>query len=272
MTLYIGDNTQEAVNTGTIVGNYMWAYGPYSAAESGELTAAGVYITNAGGGDCLVGVYADNAGSPVGGAKIAAGSSTAIAGGWLSEALANQAVSSTSLYWLVFYPSVSCTMVHSVAGGSINVVWASRAYDGTMPSTFPAMSGSGSGYGAVSIYAAYTPSIQVLPSTLPNGDKSSAYSQTMSATNGTGPYTFAKTTGTLPTGLSLTTGGVLSGTPTATGTYNFTITATDSLSATGSQAYTVTINPALVILTTKLPNGIRGMPYSRTLSATGGSG
>ena len=33
----------------------------------------------------------------------------------------------------------------------------------------------------------------------------------------------------------------LSGTPTATGTFNFTVTATDSLGATASQAYTVTI-------------------------------
>ena len=40
--------------------------------------------------------------------------------------------------------------------------------------------------------------------------------------------TFATTTGTLPTGLTLSSAGVLSGTPTAAGSYTFTVTATDS--------------------------------------------
>jgi hypothetical protein len=47
------------------------------------------------------------------------------------------------------------------------------------------------------------------------------------------------TSGSLPTGLSLSSGGVLSGTPTVAGYKTFTITATDSLSATGSQSYTL---------------------------------
>jgi large repetitive protein len=35
----------------------------------------------------------------------------------------------------------------------------------------------------------------------------------------------------------------LSGTPTAAGTYNFTVTATDTLGSTASQSYTVIVNP-----------------------------
>jgi hypothetical protein len=107
---------------------------------------------------------------------------------------------------------------------------------------------------------------------LANGDSGSPYSQTITATGGTGPYTFAKTAGTLPTGLTLSTAGVLSGTPTATGTFTFTITATDSLSATGSQAYTVTINTAVSIVTLQLPNAVQGQPYNQTIVASGGSG
>ena len=38
--------------------------------------------------------------------------------------------------------------------------------------------------------------------------------------------------------------GALTGTPTAAGSYNFTITATDSSSATGSRPYTVTVAAA----------------------------
>ncbi len=82
------------------------------------------------------------------------------------------------------------------------------------------------------------------PSTLPNETYGGAYSQTIGAaeTGGAGgPYTFAITAGALPTGLSLATGGVLSGDPTSVGTFSFTVTATDSVGAMGSQAYTLTV-------------------------------
>ena len=58
--------------------------------------------------------------------------------------------------------------------------------------------------------------ITLSPSTLPNGRKNHSYSQTITASGGTSPYTFSKTSGSLPPGLSLSSGGVLSGTPTST--------------------------------------------------------
>ncbi|MEO6154476.1 MAG: autotransporter domain-containing protein, partial [Thermomonas sp.] len=79
------------------------------------------------------------------------------------------------------------------------------------------------------------------PTTLPGGTLGVAYSQTITASGGTTPYSFAVTAGSLPTGLVLTSAGVLSGTPTASGTYAFTITATDLFGSTGSQAYTLVI-------------------------------
>lgn len=88
------------------------------------------------------------------------------------------------------------------------------------------------------------PTITVAPATLPNGVVGTACNQTISATGGTANYTFAFTAGSLPTGLTLSSGGVLSGTPSAAGTFNFTITATDANGFTGSQAYAVTINSA----------------------------
>ena len=57
------------------------------------------------------------------------------------------------------------------------------------------------------------------------------------ATEGTGAKSFAVSSGTLPTGLSLNgSSGALTGTVTTAGVYNFTITATDSVGATGSQS------------------------------------
>ncbi|MBB4105838.1 beta strand repeat-containing protein [Allorhizobium borbori] len=65
------------------------------------------------------------------------------------------------------------------------------------------------------------------------------YSQTLAASGGTGPYTYEVTAGSIPAGLNLSSDGILSGTPTADGTYMFTITATDSYGSPGSAAYTL---------------------------------
>jgi len=60
-----------------------------------------------------------------------------------------------------------------------------------------------------------------------------------SSTNG-GALTYSATG--LPTGLSINaSSGLISGTPTATGTYNVTVTAKDSTNATGSASFTWTV-------------------------------
>src|SRR6185436_20926761 len=57
------------------------------------------------------------------------------------------------------------------------------------------------------------PTITVSPATLPNAEAGEPYSQNISASGGTAPYSFAVTSGSLPSGLTLTSGGLLSGTP-----------------------------------------------------------
>ena len=76
------------------------------------------------------------------------------------------------------------------------------------------------------------------PATLPDPVAGTAYAQTVTATGGVGPYTFAVTAGALPGGISLSTSGALSGTSVEIGTFNFTVTATDAHGQTGSRAYT----------------------------------
>jgi uncharacterized protein YhjY with autotransporter beta-barrel domain len=119
--------------------------------------------------------------------------------------------------------------------------------------------------------------VTVSPATLPNGTVAAAYSQTITASGGAAPYSFALTAGALPTGLTLSPTGALTGTPTAGGTFNFTITATDSSAFpgpySGSQAYTVTIAPPTVVLPpTALAGGTLGAAYSSAITpASGGT-
>lgn len=89
--------------------------------------------------------------------------------------------------------------------------------------------------------------IFVLDPVLPPGLVGYSYSQTLTAGGGIPAYTFAVTAGVLPGGLSLNSStGVLSGTPSAAGTFSFTVTATDSQPQSGSQAFTVSIGGPLV--------------------------
>ncbi|MBX7187282.1 MAG: choice-of-anchor D domain-containing protein [Vicinamibacteria bacterium] len=85
-----------------------------------------------------------------------------------------------------------------------------------------------------------------LPSSLPNGVIGAAYAGRFTAGGGTGPYSYSLSSGSLPGGLALSGDG-FSGAPSATGTFVFGITATDTAapSCTGSATYTVLIGSAV---------------------------
>jgi hypothetical protein len=89
--------------------------------------------------------------------------------------------------------------------------------------------------------------VTVGPTTLPAARVNRAYRATLTAKGASGTYQFTVTAGSLPSGLSLNAStGVLTGTPSGPCTLTFRITATDRESAglTGSQKYTLIVNPA----------------------------
>lgn len=77
---------------------------------------------------------------------------------------------------------------------------------------------------------AVTPSVfQMGPASLPDGTASMPYADTqLTTTGGAAPHTFALVRGALPPGLTLSATGLLSGTPSQSGTFTFTASATDA--------------------------------------------
>jgi hypothetical protein len=122
-------------------------------------------------------------------------------------------------------------------------------------------------------FSSSTP-LTLSPTTLPPGAAGVAYSVTFTATGTTGAATFAVTAGSLPSSFSLSSAGMLSGAPAQTGTFPFTVTATDSVGDTVSQAYTLIINcPTITVGPGTLANGMVGAAYPAvTFTESGGLG
>jgi hypothetical protein len=90
------------------------------------------------------------------------------------------------------------------------------------------------------------PVLAITPTSLPAGTVGTPYSQTLTATGGSGgPYTFSVASGTAlsAVGFSLSSGGAISGTPSGPETgAAFTVQVVDSQGNTATQNYTLTVN------------------------------
>ena len=129
----------------------------------------------------------------------------------------------------------------------------------------------------ITIAAAPNP-VQITNSSVPSGQVGTSYSTTLTATNGTTPYSWSITSGALPAGLTLTAAtGTISGSPTTTGTSNFTVKVTDSGSpaTTASASFSITVvsgssHSVLLNWTASPSAGVTG--YNIYRSATSGAG
>jgi hypothetical protein len=85
-------------------------------------------------------------------------------------------------------------------------------------------------------------------SPLPDGDQNVNYSTTFEAVGGSGYYSsWSIASGALPTGMQIDpASGVLNGKPSQSGTFNFTVGVTDSLTATAIKPFALTIEAAPV--------------------------
>ena len=90
------------------------------------------------------------------------------------------------------------------------------------------------------------------------------YSAQLSSVGGAQPITYTVTKGALPTGITLSSSGLLAGVLAASGTFNFTITATDTDGLTGGQDYAWSIAVPPAVNASPNPHPVYGQPFSQT--------
>lgn len=109
------------------------------------------------------------------------------------------------------------------------------------------------------------PTISLNPATLTDG-KLGAYNQSLAASGGTAPYSYAVTSGSLPNGLTLAPDGTISGSTISFSTNSFTITATDANGCSGGADYTLGISASGNPLDTTGPVLTITSPHNNAIS------
>ncbi len=182
----------------------------------------------------------------------------------------------------------------AITGGTPPFTWSIAS--GTLPgglslnSTTGAVTGTPSGLGDFPISFKVTdiqsrstqkpititvslPPLTIATAVIPAGQQGSAFSYQMTAAGGKPPYRWVVNTGALPPGLALAeTTGVISGTPSATGTFSFTVDVTDADSRATRKALSIVVTPApLSIGAATSFDAMKGTAFSYAPTASGGT-
>ncbi len=181
----------------------------------------------------------------------------------------------------------------TATGGTGNTIWSDEgsnlAEHGLSLSSGGLIGGTPTGLGTITLLARNTdtvgayaerqfqfilnPAVAVAEVTAPDWTVGIPYSRQLTADGGTGTVTWDDKFGDLDgSGLTLSTEGLLAGTPAAPGPISFTASAADAVGSSDETAVNFTINPAVAITTSALPDGELNAPYSLQLEATGGTG
>src|SRR5438477_5480409 len=146
------------------------------------------------------------------------------------------------------------------------------AYGST--SQFPASTYNSANYWVDVAFSASTSgggggaALKVGTASLPNASQSVAYSQALTASGGTSPYSWSVSSGTLPTGLSLSSTGTISGTPTVAGAFPFTVAVKDAASASASASLSINVVTAAPP-TVSISSPANGATVSGTTTVSG---
>jgi len=167
----------------------------------------------------------------------------------------------------------------SVSGEKVTYTPSASFFGGPDTFTYTATNPGGTSAPAtVTVTVLPRPPLAFMPAdgALPDATAGDGYTQAITASNGTAPYSYAITAGALPAGMTLNPStGTISGTGTVVTDASFSVTATDGLGFTGTAAYTLRVSPpaitapsldsavvAGITTTVDLTSGATGGPFT----------
>jgi hypothetical protein len=178
--------------------------------------------------------------------------------------------------WAVSGNAINTLSTYNLSLSSNGQLTGTPASIGT--ADFTAVVTDSTGHTASQAFSIVVSNMTINTGTLTYGVVGIAYSQTLTASGGSGSYTWSVTSGAsnlASLGLDLTSAGILTSNGaslTATGSAAFTVQVKDSSNATATSSYTVYVYNALTFTTTSLNSAIYNANYSAAIVATGGTG
>ncbi|MHB8882858.1 MAG: Ig domain-containing protein [Thermodesulfovibrionales bacterium] len=126
------------------------------------------------------------------------------------------------------------------------------------------------------------PAMSITTASLPSATTGQFYSMQLQTSGAQGTLTYSIASGALPGGLSLNTAtGAITGSPATTGSYSFTVAASDSCASgprTLQKSYTLSVSPTpqfcvppVITSPSEMQAGIAGIAYAAQLLASGGT-
>lgn len=224
----LNQNTGVVSGVPTVAGATSFTVRATSGSQSGE-RGLGILVSQASGGNVRLTLTVFGAG--VGGTVT---SSPAGIGCNLFQGLVSGSCAAD-------FPSgstVTLSYAPPQGTGGLLAGWSGGGCTGSGPCQFTIAS-------ATTIGATFALPLTISP-TLPLGALGAAYSGTLLATGGTSSKSWSLVSGTLPAGLSLQSSGAITGTPTAEGTFGFTVRVT-SLALTAERLMSLVVGALIVV-------------------------
>ena len=142
----------------------------------------------------------------------------------------------------VFFGGTAATSFTVVSATSITATVPSNLPAGTVHTTVATANATSGTSAADELTVLPYPAMTLSPSTLPKAQVGAAYSSAITAAGGTSPYTYSIVSGALPGGIALgSASGSLTGTPTAEGSFSFTVAVSDQYGNTTSSSYSIDV-------------------------------
>ncbi len=134
------------------------------------------------------------------------------------------------------------------AGDTFSVPAAAQLFEQDNVISFKQVYSVGFKWGVTNLLLELGQAPDIQTTSLPDATSGQSYSETLTATQGTPPYSWSVASGSLPPGLTLSAGGVISGTPSGEGAFGFDVRVTDSLGPSDTQTLSIQLNRDEVVL------------------------